>query len=440
MKKKKRQKKDRTVLGLCVMLVLLLGTAAVFGVWLKTSPDSPLRSASDDQSKENSDAGREQAEGKENEDSQDTGKSSDDGEKSQEELREEKVSELLEDMTLEEKVCQLFMITPEALTGMGVVTQAGELTQQSLNEYPVGGLIYFSQNLIDPEQTRDMLAMTKQYAMERSGIPILLSVDEEGGQVARVSSNPAFGITPIGNMSDVGARGDVQEAYQIGAQIGSYLSDLGFNMDAAPDADVLTNPWNEVVAYRSFGSDPQLVASMAEAELQGLEDQGILGLYKHYPGHGGTAADSHEGQVYVEETLDELMDGAFVPFQQGIDAGTDVIMVSHISCPNVTGDYTPATLSYLLVTEILREDMGFDGIVITDALNMGAITQLYTSDQAAVAALQAGADILLMPEDFQTAYNGVLQAVASGTLTEERIDQSVRRILNIKIERQEDMT
>lgn len=311
---------------------------------------------------------------------------------------------------------------------------AAEATREAFNAYPVGGIIYFSQNLIGPEQTRTMLMNTQSYARERSGFPVFLSVDEEGGTVTRVGSNPAFGVPVFGNMSDVGSRGDEQEAYEIGSEIGAYLSSLGFNMDAAPDTDVLTNPANEVVRYRSFGSDPALVSRMAAAELRGLNDQGIIGMYKHFPGHGGTTADSHEGYVYVEENLDQLKSQALVPFQNGIDDGVRVIMVSHIACPNVTGDNTPATLSKTLITDLLREEMGFDGMVITDALNMGAITEQYTADQAAVNAVLAGADMLLMPADFQTAYQGILNAVAEGTLTEERINDSVRRILEIKAE------
>ena len=348
--------------------------------------------------------------------------------------QEMKIDRVLDSMTLEEKVNQLFMITPEALTGVGTVIQAGDGTREALAEHPVGGLIYFAQNLKDPDQTRTMLENTQEYASARSGFPIFLSVDEEGGQVARVGSNPAFGVPEIGNMSEVGAGGDTQEAYETGSTIGAYLKDLGFNMDAAPDADVLTNPANEVVKYRSFGSDPDLVSRMAAAELKGLNDQGIIGMYKHFPGHGGTTADSHEGYVYVEENLEELKSGALVPFQDGADNGLRVIMVSHIACPEVTGDNTPATLSRQLVTDLLREDMGFDGLVITDALNMGAITEQYSSGEAAVAALNAGVDMLLMPADFQAAYDGVMAALENGELTEERIDESVRRILEIKLE------
>lgn len=345
-----------------------------------------------------------------------------------------RVQEKLDSMTLEEKVNQLFMITPEQLTGVGTVIQAGESTRSALQEHPVGGLIYFAQNLQSPDQTRQMLNNTQQYAQESSGLPVFLSVDEEGGQVSRIASNSAFQVPVFDYMSQVGQRGDPQEAYEIGSRIGSYLKDLGFNMDAAPDADVLTNPANEVVKYRSFGSDPQLVSSMAQEELEGLGDQGIIGMYKHFPGHGGTASDSHEGYAYVEENLDQLKSQALVPFQNGIDNGVKVIMVSHISCPNVTGDNTPATLSSILVTDVLRNQMGFDGMVITDALNMGAITEQYSSADAAVKALQAGVDMLLMPQDFEGAYQGVLQAVGDGRLTEDRINESVTRILKIKFE------
>ena len=356
-----------------------------------------------------------------------------DGPEAEAAWQEMKIDRVLDSMTLEEKVNQLFMITPEALTGVGTVIQAGDGTREALAEHPVGGLIYFAQNLKDPDQTRTMLENTQEYASARSGFPIFLSVDEEGGQVARVGSNPSFGVPEIGNMSEVGAGGDTQEAYETGSTIGAYLKDLGFNMDAAPDADVLTNPANEVVKYRSFGSDPELVSRMAAAELKGLNDQGIIGMYKHFPGHGGTTADSHEGYVYVEENLEELKSGALVPFQDGADNGLRVIMVSHIACPEVTGDNTPATLSRQLVTDLLREDMGFDGLVITDALNMGAITEQYSSGEAAVAALNAGVDMLLMPADFQAAYDGVMAALENGELTEERIDESVRRILEIKL-------
>ena len=417
--------------GIAAVLIIIATIAAVFWIFHtdknRSSADMQKQSASEqDTQLQHGEDENKQTQTSEQDNQDETAAGATDS-------AEARIEELMNSMTLEEKVCQLFMITPEALTGVGTVTQAGTSTQAAINQYPVGGLIYFSQNLQNPDQTRTMLSNTRRYAEERTGFPVFLSVDEEGGQVARVGSNSAFGVEKIGNMSDVGSRGDTQEAYNIGRQSSAALKDLGFNMDAAPDTDVLTNPENQVVKYRSFGSDPQLVTDMAASELKGLNDQGIIGMYKHFPGHGGTTADSHEGYAYVDDTLEELKNGALIPFQNGIDNGIQVIMVSHISCPNVTGDNTPATLSKMMITDILRNDMGFDGMVITDALNMGAVTAQYSSADAAVAAINAGVDMLLMPEDFQSAYQGVLGAVQNGTLTEERIDESVHRILKVKL-------
>lgn len=437
----RRQKRDvhknengKYIWGIIVSIAVIIASFAI-AIWVFLDGQNAQRQAEGHQADQAADAqsSDSQSDGDRSGKSSDGDNSGDSEEQTGGAQTDAQIEEIISSMTLEEKVCQLFMITPEALTGVGTATQAGDATRDALSEYPVGGVIYFAKNLQTPEQTQTMLANTQRYAEERTGFPIFLSVDEEGGQVARVGSNPSFKVEQIGNMSDVGSRGDTQEAYDAGSTIGSYLSDLGFNMDAAPDTDVLTNPENEVVRYRSFGSDPQLVADMARAELSGLNDQGIIGMYKHFPGHGGTAADSHAGYAYVDDTLEELRSGAFVPFQDGIDNGVRVIMVSHISCPNVTGDDTPATLSERMITDILREEMGFEGMVITDALDMGAVTAQYSSDQAAVAALQAGADMLLMPEDFHSAYQGVLRAVENGTVKEERIDESVRRILNIKL-------
>ena len=358
------------ILGGIAAVVVIIAAAAVLWQFFGKSDSGKDKEASQNgagqtvQSGEKTDQADDAGEGEEKQSDETAGR--------EDSSVEVKAGEILESMTLEEKVCQLFMITPEALTGVETATQAGQATQKAYDKYPVGGIIYFSKNLKNPDQTKSMLAKTQEYAQERTCIPVFLSVDEEGGQVARVGRNSAFGVEKIGNMSDVGAGGDTQEAYRIGTVIGSYLKDLGFNMDAAPDTDVLTNSQNEVVKYRSFGSDPQLVAEMAEAELKGLNEEGIIGMYKHFPGHGGTTADSHEGYVYVDDTLEELENGAFVPFKDGIANDIRVIMVSHIAAPNVTGDNTPATLSKKLTTDILREDLGFDGMVITDALNMGA--------------------------------------------------------------------
>ena len=353
---------------------------------------------------------------------------------SEEELLQAKISEMLTDMTLEEKAAQMFMITPEALTGTGQVLEAGDVTREAIDKYPVGGLIYFTQNLQDPGQVRSMTGNVQKFAEERTGLPMLLSVDEEGGTVTRFGGNPSFDYDPSADMAGIGASGDPQQAYALGEKIGKFLSSLGFNMDNAPDADVLTNPANTVVKDRSFGSDCDIVSEMALAELEGLEDQGVKGLLKHFPGHGATTADTHEGYAYTDATLEEMKSNELVPFADGIEAGVDIIMVGHISCPQVTGNEEPASLSEKMITGVLREDMGFDGVVITDAMNMGAIAENYSPAEAAVKAVLAGVDMILMPEDFQQAYTGVLNAVKSGKITQERIDASVTRIIGLKLE------
>lgn len=344
----------------------------------------------------------------------------------------EQAAQIVSGMTLEEKVAQMFFITPEALTGYGQVTVAGDATNEAYQKYPVGGLIYNSQNLVDIDQTKTMMAKMQQYADSRISLPVFLGVDEEGGSVARIASNEAYGITNVSNMSDIGATGDTQNAYQAGVTIGTYLSDLGFNFDFAPVADVLTVS-DSVIGNRSFGTDSELVASMALSELQGLESMGIQGVMKHFPGHGGVSGDSHSGAVSTDKSLEELFASELVPFQRAIDGGAEFLMVGHIAAPNVTGDDTPASLSKVMITDVLRTQMGYQGVVITDAMNMTAITANHAADEAAVLAVNAGADMILMPEDFGKAYNGVIDAVNNGTIDEYRINEAVVRIVKAKL-------
>lgn len=353
-------------------------------------------------------------------------------EKSAEELLEEQIDKMIADMSLEERVLQLFVITPEALTRVDTVVAAGEATKEAIIERPVGGLIYFQKNLQNPEQVKEMLSNTYQYYRE-AGAPVpFLSVDEEGGSVARIGGQSAFGVERLPDMRVIGENGNAEEAKRVGDVIGSYLSELGFNLDFAPDVDVLTNPQNEVVKKRSFGSDAELVSRMSMAVVKGLEEHGIYATLKHYPGHGAALSDSHKGYAYTDKTLEELMEEELIPFKEGISEDIHFIMVAHISVPEITKDTVPCSLSPYMVTDVLREQLGYQGIVITDAMNMGAISQEYNSKEASVMALKAGVDLVLMPTDFEEAYQGVLSAIEEGELTEERIDESVRRVLRLK--------
>lgn len=346
---------------------------------------------------------------------------------------QQKVEKHLQNMSLEDKVAQLFVITPEALTNVGTVISAGEATQTAINQYPVGGLIYFDQNLQSSEQVKEMLTVTKNYYEQRTALELFTCVDEEGGTVARVGSSGRFDVPAIEDMAQVGAAGNTDRAYEIGTTLGGYLSELGFNLDFAPDADVLVNPANTVIGVRSFGADATLVAQMVQRELQGLEAAGVYGVVKHFPGHGATEADTHEGYAYTDRTLEEMMGNELVPFVQAISDGAKFIMMGHFAAPQVTGDNMPCSLSYKMISEVLRGQLGYNGIVITDALNMGAIVDAYGAADSAVMAIQAGNDMLLMPADFGEAYQGVLSAVQSGRITEDRLNESVRRILNVKL-------
>ncbi len=343
----------------------------------------------------------------------------------------DQVEAIVAAMSLKEKVCQLFIVAPEQLLGSGTVTSAGDSTRKKLSQYPVGGLIYFASNLKEPDQTKTMLKQTQSYAYELWNLPLFLCVDEEGGRVARIANNAAFGVGYVEPMQNIKDR---EAAYNVGARIGGYLWELGFNLDFAPNSDVLTNNSNTVIGDRSFGSDPTVVAEFAAAASDGLHAAHVMSTFKHFPGHGATEGDTHDGFAYTEKTYEQLLEAELVPFAAAKEYNVDAVMVAHISVPNVVGDDTPSSLSYRMITDILRGDLGYDGLVVTDAMNMGAIAKHYASDEAAVLAIQAGVDLLLMPKDFTQAVNGVMKAVENGTITQERLDESVLRIVKSKLE------
>ncbi|NLB30006.1 MAG: glycoside hydrolase family 3 protein [Clostridiales bacterium] len=340
--------------------------------------------------------------------------------------------EILASMTDDEKLYQLFFVTPEALSPrFKRVYAAGEATRQALEAQPVGGIVYFGQNLVDADQTAEMLANTQSYTK----IPLFLGVDEEGGRVSRISSQTAMGFEEIPPMGEIGASGDLRRAYEAGVYIGNMLSSLGFNLDFAPVADVLIAADNEVIGNRSFGSDPELVSMMTANFTEGLRSSGTAATLKHFPGHGSTNDDSHSGRAVSERTLEEMREAEFLPFISGIEAGADLVMLSHISAANVDAGDMPSSMSKE-IAGLLREELGFRRVIITDALNMGAVAKEYAGGLAAVQALLAGADMLLMPNDLTESVQALREALESGDLTWERVDESVVRILTVKLERE----
>ena len=336
------------------------------------------------------------------------------------------VDERIGAMTLEQKVAQLFIVTPEALVeGVSQVTQAGDMTREGVTAHPVGGIVYFAQNLLDPEQTTTMLANVKQFYADAGNVAPFIAVDEEGGTVVRVADNEAFGAQDVG---------DTEAAKRAAEQIADYLMPLGFNLDFAPVADVVDPLRSDTMGLRSLSSDAAVAADMVRAEVEGFRDKKMLCCAKHFPGIGAAAGDSHEGAITIEATNEELETVDLVPFRAAIEAGVPMIMVGHVSLPSIVGDSTPAPLSSAVVQGMLRDSLGYTGIIVTDSLSMGAITDYYTPAEAAVAALKAGCDIPLMPERLDEAYQGVLSAVQVGELTEERLDESLTRILTAKQE------
>ena len=333
-------------------------------------------------------------------------------------------------MTLREKVGQLFWVRPEALD-FSLNPEKKTLTQtmrRNLEQYPVGGIVVFKKNIQDEDQLSSLIADFQS----ASKIPMIVAVDEEGGSVARLANHEAFSLPKYTSARDIGKTGDPEQARQMGRTIGGYLRFYGFNLDFAPVADVDSNPANPVIGRRAYSTDEQQTAQMVAAAVEGFHETGMLCAVKHFPGHGDTGQDSHYGTATSYKTWEEMKAMEMLPFEAGIAAGADVVMTAHITTPNATTDGLPASLSYTMITERLRGELGFQGVIVTDALEMNAIKNHFTPAESAVAALRAGVDVLLMPSDLRAAFDGVVQAVEDGTLSEERLNESVRRILTLK--------
>ncbi len=333
------------------------------------------------------------------------------------------VDETLAGMTLHEKVCQMMFVTPEELTGEDGVTVAGDATRQALENYPVGGIVYFAKNLESQDQVKEMIDNSQKY----SSIGLFVATDEEGGVVNRLMDT--VGTTYIGSMYYYKDDGD-ETAYDNAYTIANDMSALGFNLDFAPVADVWSNPDNTVIGERAYSDDYAQAAELVGNAVNGFNDGGVMCTLKHFPGHGDTAEDSHYSSAYVHRTKEEIMADEMQPFRSGIEAGAEFVMVGHLIVPDI--DEVPATLSYKIATGILRDELKFEGVAITDSFEMESIADNYSVDDAVVMSVKAGMDMILQPKDMASAVNSIEQAVADGELSEDRIDESVRRILTLK--------
>lgn len=333
------------------------------------------------------------------------------------------VDETLAGMTLHEKVCQMMFVTTEELTGEDGVTVAGDATRQALENYPVGGIVYFAKNLESQDQVKEMIDNSQKY----SSIGLFVATDEEGGVVNRLMDT--VGTTYIGSMYYYKDDGD-EMAYENAYTIANDMSALGFNLDFAPVADVWSNPDNTVIGERAYSDDYAQAAELVGNAVKGFNDGGVMCTLKHFPGHGDTAEDSHYSSAYVHRTKEEIMADEMQPFRSGIEAGAEFVMVGHLIVPDI--DEVPATLSYKIATGILRDELKFEGVAITDSFEMESIADNYSVDDAVVMSVKAGMDMILQPKDMASAVNSIEQAVADGELSEDRIDESVRRILTLK--------
>ncbi|MCR5574017.1 MAG: glycoside hydrolase family 3 protein [Bacteroidaceae bacterium] len=352
----------------------------------------------------------------------------------------DEVEEQLQKMTLREKVGQLFCVRLESLdpsinwttyddlAGLNIL-EVTENMKRTNENYPVGGIILYAWNIDNETQLASIITDIRNL----NGSP-LLCIDEEGGRVSRIANNPNFNVKKYESMAAIGATGNPQNAYECGITIGTYLKRYGFDIDFAPVADVNTNPENVIIGPRAFSDDPAVAAPMVTNYLQGLKDAGITGCIKHFPGHGDTKSDTHYGYASTQKTWEEMMNCEMVTFRAGILWGCQLIMSAHIGAPNVTGSDVPSTMSPIILQDKLRGELGYQNIIVTDGMEMGAITQQYTSAEAAVGSIKAGVDIVLGPRHFIEAFDAVMTAVNDGTISEERINQSVRRILKLKLQ------
>ena len=361
----------------------------------------------------------------------------------------------ISEMSTQEKLAQMMIV---ALRSDGsnskTATEINQDYADLLSKYDFGGLILFTGNVVDPAQTVTLIRDSQEAAMKSTrGIPMFICVDQEGGMVNRVS----FGTTGSGNMA-LAAAGDTSLTEETAKMMGDEIKALGFNMDFAPDCDVNSNPANPIIGVRSFSDDPNLAAEHVKAFIKGMDAAQVSTALKHFPGHGNVGEDSHSHLPCADFSLEELKACDLIPFQAGIDQGTDMIMTAHIQFPQIEkGTYTsiqdgeeinlPATLSRTIVTGLLREQMGYNGIVITDAMVMDAIDEHFDPMDAAVMAINADVDILLCPvdlykdaevntlPDMDKYMEGLLARVEAGDIPMEELDNSVYRILKLKKDR-----
>lgn len=321
----------------------------------------------------------------------------------------EMVEETINNMTIDEKIAQMLIVDANRTT--------------VLSSPAPGGVILFDSDFTTPYETQEYIATLKT----QSSLPLIVSVDQEGGRVQRLSALTSPESTFIPPMYDLGKTGDTALAKSVGNIMAAEMGALGINVTFAPVLDVYSNPDNTVIGTRSFSENPHTVSDMALSLASGLYEKGVMPVYKHFPGHGDTATDSHYALPIINKTKAELYKTELIPFEAAIENGAEMIMVGHIALPQITGNTTPATLSKEIITDLLKNEMGYSGLVITDSLKMKAVTNTYSEEEIYRMAIEAGVDILLMPKNPELAMK-----VIKENFSKERINESVEKILYYK--------
>jgi len=337
---------------------------------------------------------------------------------------DEIVEAAIEVMPLEDKIAGLFIATPESITGVTTAVKAGEGTKVALDKYDVGGVIYSSKNIKDAEQFTEMLDNTRLY----SKYPLFLAVEQEAGSSGTMIKGGLMAETS--SAKDLAAQGDANVAMTAGVEMANALTPYGINLNFAPLADISGD--GDLKGARYFGESAVLNGAYSAAYINGMKSAGVLGCVKYFPGSGDAKKVGDSEMIDSEKSLDAYREKDFAMYQTVIEGGAQMIMVGNYSASGITGDRTPCSLSSTIVTDILRTELGYQGVIISDFMNQKSITEYYSSDEAAIMALKAGCDMILCPEDFEKAYNGVLEAVQSGTISESRINDALKRVYRMK--------
>ena len=427
-------KPKKTVVHILVLveIVVLIGLS-VFAVWSQMSGAGSSRkaeSASVQNSNNNENKKMENTEVTEAYDKQ-TDNLNASGQQNVTAQLSEEVKEKLESMTLEEKVAQMFVITPEQLTGMGQVILAGATTEASVNEYPVGGLVYGAQNFQGQAQTSIMLSKIQEYSQARIGLDMFLTVEEEGGDtLSPVAKINQFEVQQT--ESELGSAGDTTASNSAAGTMVDYLTSQGFNFSLSTVTD-LADGNDAVLDARTFGEEEEKVSEFVNGRVEAFVGKGMLTAVKYFPEKSSAKEDAETKFLISTKSLDEHKTSDFVTCQAGIDAGAECVVLSNVIDRELSGSTEqPCSLMSETVT-YLRNNMGFEGIIMTDSLSDESITANYSPQEAAVQAVQAGVNLLYNPSDFKAAYEGVLEAIQNGILSEEQIDDAVGYVLMQKM-------